>query len=100
MSDSLAKAAGHGLFVAAIAFLAVIALAACSTPKPLTDCPAPAGELMVEPANLTKLPDNAPMSEGDYVTDSLNTVELFRLQRERLVALQGHGVSMCGWSKP
>lgn len=82
-----------------ILILLAVMLSGCATKPEPTLCPAPAGELLVPPASLTRLPPG-PMTEQDAVTTWLNDTELFTVQRGRYVALQRWGISECGWPKP
>lgn len=79
--------------------LLALMLAGCATKPELTTCPAPAGELLIPPPPLARLPDG-PMTQQDATTAWLNDMELFKVQRGRYVKLQGWGFDQCKWPKP
>lgn len=79
----------------ALILLALMLSGCASHPEPTT-CPAPAGELLVLPAPLARL-QSGPMTQQMAVTEWLNDMELFKLQRGRYIALQSWGVTQCKW---
>lgn len=79
--------------------LLALMLSGCATHTDPPPCPAPAGELLVPPPMLARLPDGA-MTEQDAIVAWLNDIELYRVQRGRYAKLQGWGFDQCKWPRP
>jgi hypothetical protein len=62
--------------------LMALLLAGCAADK-ATQCPTPAGELLLPPAPLGKLDNAAPMSQPDQVTAWLNDTERERIKDDK-----------------
>jgi hypothetical protein len=76
-------------------------LAGCAhTPEPApTQCPAPAGELLVKPQRLPAIPPG-PLTQGQAIATWLNHIQLYEIQRSRYARLQAWGQTQCAWPTP